>query len=237
MIITEQHGELALLTFDDGKVNLLNEDSLGRLAQALDENRGSRALILTGGGKCFSAGLDLKRMPTLSPQELENLLDLFYSVLKKILDYPCPVVAVLNGHAIAGGAVLSLCCDVTIGIQQEIKVGLSEVSVGMPLPSFVVELARQRLDPKRLVEAVLFGRLYSWEEALQVGFLHHSAPESALMPMALKIAEQLAELPREAYQQTKRLLWSKLPDTLGAEAVGSFLTEQARQHMSGFKDK
>lgn len=235
MIQIEKHGDVTQLTFDDGKVNVLNEDSLTRLGQALDENRDSKALVLTGGGKCFSAGLDLKRMPTLNRDELENLLQIFYDVLRKILDYPCPVVAAVNGHAIAGGAVMTLCCDVAIGVQKEIKVGLSEVAVGMPLPALVVELARQRLDPKRLVEAVLFGKLYSWEEAKMVGYLHLSCPEEALLPYALKLAEQLTGLPRQAYTETKKLLWSVLPDALGAEAVGSFLTEQARAHMSDFK--
>ena len=73
MIQIEKHGDVALLTFDDGKVNVLNEESLTRLGQALDENRDSKALVLTGGGKCFSAGLDLKRMPTLNQEELEKL--------------------------------------------------------------------------------------------------------------------------------------------------------------------
>lgn len=235
MIDIKKHGETTLLTFDDGKVNVLNETSLTQLGQALDDSQDSRALVLTGGGKCFSAGLDLKRMPTLDSDELENLLEIFYGVLRRILDYPCPVLAAVNGHAIAGGTVITLCCDVALGAQKEMKIGLSEVAVGMPLPGLVVELARQRLDPRRLTEAVLFGKLYSWEEAIEVGYLHGSAPEEALVSTALGFAEQLCALPRTAYSETKKALWSVLPDALGAEAVGSFLTEQARQHMSGFK--
>jgi enoyl-CoA hydratase/carnithine racemase len=235
MITVEKHGKATLLTFDDGKVNVLNETSLTKLGQALDENQDSNAIVLTGGGKCFSAGLDLKRMPTLNRDELENLLEIFYGVLKRILDYPCPVVAAVNGHAIAGGAVMTLCCDVAVGAQKDVKIGLSEVAVGMPLPGLVVELARQRLDPRRLTEAVLFGKLYGWEEALQVGYLHGSAPAEALVPTTLQIADQLCALPRTAYTQTKKALWSVLPDGLGAEAVGSFLTDQAKEHMSGFK--
>jgi enoyl-CoA hydratase len=235
MINIEKHGEATLLTFDDGKVNCLNENSLTQLGQALDDSRDAKAIVLTGGGKCFSAGLDLKRMPTLNRDELENLLEIFYGVLRRILDYPCPVVAAVNGHAIAGGAVMTLCCDVAVGAQKEVKIGLSEVAVGMPLPGLVVELARQRLNPRRLTEAVLFGKLYGWEEALEVGYLHRSAAPEALVPTTLKIAEQLCSLPRVAYSQTKKALWSVLPDALGAEAVGSFLTDQAKQHMSGFK--
>ena len=235
MIETEKHGKVSLITFNDGKVNVLNEESLMQLGEALDSVKESGAIVLAGAGKCFSAGLDLKRMSTLSRTELANLLRIFGEVVRKVLEFPCPVVAAVNGHAIAGGAVMTLSCDVAVGVQQELKIGLSEVAVGMPLPKLVVELARARLCPRRLTEAVLFGKLYSWEEALEVGYLHQSASAEALVPTCLKIAEQLSALPREAYSLTKKELWSTLPATLGAEAVGSFLTEGAKQHMSGFQ--
>lgn len=235
MIKAKIENDVALITFDDGKANVLNEKSLAQLQQALEECRPARALVLAGAGKCFSAGLDVKRLASLDKDELVQLLNQFSQVLQTLLRFPCPVVAAVNGHAIAGGAVISLCCDVAIGAENELKIGLSEVAIGMPLPTLVVELARSRLSPKKLTEALLFGKLYDWKEAQEVGYLHQSVPADSLIDLSLSVAEQLKALPREAYSLTKKALWSKLPETLGADAMSSFLTEQAQKHMAQFK--
>lgn len=234
MIDIKQEGSVAVITFDDGKVNVLNHESLSRLGSAFDECREAGAILLRGQGKCFSAGLDLKILSQLEPVELSTLLELFSTVLQKIIQSPCPVVAAVNGHAIAGGAVITLCCDTAIGAQGELKIGLSEVAVGMPLPTFVVELARQRLNPTKLVEALLFGKLYGWQGGLEAGYLHHTAQPEELSGRSLEIAHHLAQLPKQAYLQTKKALWAPLPKSLGSEAMGSFLTAQAQQHMSKF---
>lgn len=234
MITINSQDKVTLINFDDGKVNVLNESSLKALIQAFDDSRDAGAVVLMGGGKCFSAGLDLKTMITLDKPQLNSLLQLFSDLLIKILDFPCPVVAAVNGHAIAGGAVLTLCCDYAVGVEQELKIGLSEVAVGMPLPTLVVELARNRLSAPRLTEAVLFGRLYSWEDALQVGYLHQSAPAEKLRETALAVASQLSKLPRPAYHRTKQALFGNLPKELGSDAIESFLTGEARKHMSQF---
>lgn len=235
MVNIEQHAKVSVITLNDEKVNVLNGDSLSALKDALGKCRESRAVVLTGQGKCFSAGLDLKRLPTLDKEQLFGVLELLSDVSTTILRFPCPVIAAVNGHAIAGGAVLTLCCDVAIGPKQDLKIGLSEVAVGMPLPKFVVELARHRLSPTKLTEAVLFGKLYSWEEALEAGYLHKAVDAQELIPTCLAVAEQLASLPRVAYETTKLALWSALPDRLEAEAIGAFLTEQAQSHMAKFK--
>lgn len=235
MVTTEIHDNIAVITLNDGKVNVLNQAVFQALSAALDECTDKKCVVLTGAGKCFSAGLDLKMLMSLNEEELAQLLGLFSQVIQKLLTAPCPVVAALNGHAIAGGAVLSLSCDHVIGPKMDLKVGLSEVAVGMPLPVQVVELARQKLSPLRLTEAVLFGKLYSWEEALEVGYLHEAVEPEALSERALEKARELAALPTQAYRETKALLYAHLPKQLGGEAVGSFLTEQARQHMSGFR--
>lgn len=235
MVKIEQHEQVSLLTLDDGKVNVLNREMLGAISDALDECEQSKAIVLTGAGKCFSAGLDLKLLPTLEKDELFAVLDQFAQVLNKILRYPRPVIGAINGHAIAGGAVVALCCDACIGAEKDMKFGLSEVAVGMPLPKFVVELARNRLATPRLSEAVLFGKLYNWAEAKEVGYLHQTVQPEALVGASIKIASQLAALPSSAYHPTKLALWSQIPERMEAEAIGAFLTQQAKQHMAQFK--
>ena len=235
MVKIEKHGKVSLITLDDGKVNVLNQASLSALGQALDDCKDAKAVVLTGGGKCFSAGLDLKVLPSLDKDELFGVLEQFSTVLGRILRYPRPVVAAVNGHAIAGGAVITLCCDVALAGEKDMKIGLSEVAVGMPLPKFVVELARNRLAVPRWSEAVLFGKLYNWREAKEVGYLHQTVPSEKLLETALAVAGQLASLPDSAYTPTKMSLWSQIPQQLEAAAVGAFLTDQAKEHMSQFK--
>lgn len=234
MIKIEHHEQVSAITLNDGKVNALNLESFTVLKTALEECRDKRAVVLTGEGKCFSAGLDLKTLIKLSESELVAVLNLFSEVMQELLTYPCPVVAAINGHAIAGGAVISLCCDHVLGVEKELKIGLSEVSVGMSLPKAVVELARHRLSPTRLNEAVLFGRMYSWQEALAVGYFHETVEEGALREKALERARQLAALPSHAFQQTKLTLNGHLPKDMASDAASSFLSEEARKHMAAF---
>ena len=235
MVKIEKHGNVSLITLDDGKVNVLNRESLSALSRALEDCKDAKAVVLTGGGKCFSAGLDLKLLPTLGKDELFDVLEQFSKVLVQILRYPRPIIAAVNGHAIAGGAVITLCCDAALAGEKDLKIGLSEVAVGMPLPKFVVELARNRLAAPRWSEAVLFGKLYNWQEAKEVGYLHQTVPSDQLLQTALAIAGQLAALPDSAYYPTKMSLWSHIPEQMEAAAVGAFLTDQARAHMSQFK--
>jgi len=235
MVKIETHNQIKQIVLNDGKVNCLSDDLLQALKEALEECRDAPALVLTGEGKCFSAGLDLKTLPTLDEKQLFKVLEKFSDVLVTILHYPCPVVAAVNGHAIAGGAVISLCCDVTLGAEVDLKVGLSEVAVGMPLPRFVVELARHRLCPTKLTEAVLFGTLYPWKKALEVGYFHETVAVDKLRSTAVAYAEQLAQLPKTAYRPTKAALWEAVPNKLEPDAISAFLTDQAQQHMAKFK--
>ena len=234
MITSVAKNDVQLITLNDQKVNVLNVDSLTAIRDAVKGASDQKAIVLTGEGKCFSAGLDLKLLPTLNKEELFGLLGKLFEVMQAILTSPCPVIAAINGHCIAGGAVISLCCDQAIGAKKDLKIGLSEVAVGMPLPKFAVELARARLAPTKLTEAVLFGKLYGWEEAIEVGYLHAAVEPDALVTQSLAVAELLTKLPREAYTETKKVLYSHLPETLGAEAVGAFLTDQAQKHMAQF---
>lgn len=234
MITIEHQDQVGVITLNDGKVNALNLQSFSALKKALEACRDKRAIVLTGKGKCFSAGLDLKALIKLSEPELISVLDLFAEVMQALLTYPCPVVGAINGHAIAGGAVIALCCDRVIGAEKDLKIGLSEVTVGMSLPNLVVELARHRLAPNRLAEALLFGRTYTWSEALEVGYFHESAPNDSLGEKALESAHRLAALPRQAFHQTKVALQQHLPNDMGSEAASSFLSEEARRYMGQF---
>ena len=127
---------VALIRFDRPPVNAIDlavTEELGALAAAL-ERAPPKALVLTGTGATFSAGLDLKAVPAYAPAERKALVLSINRMVRRLYGLPCPTVAAVNGHAIAGGLVMALACDLRIAAAGAAKLALSEVNVGIPFP-------------------------------------------------------------------------------------------------------
>jgi enoyl-CoA hydratase len=199
---------VVVIRMDDGKVNAINPTLLGDLGHALlrAQTEEARAVVLAGREGCFSAGLDLKTLPALPPQALRDALSAFADMLVGLLTFPRPVVALSTGHAIAGGAVLLLCCDRRIAVEGAYQTGLREVAVGIPMPDAVSELAKLWVPPRRWMEAIAHGRLYDQLHAIDAGFIDVVAPAEDAERRALAEAARLADLPNPAYERTKRYL-------------------------------
>ncbi|MBI2566147.1 MAG: crotonase/enoyl-CoA hydratase family protein [Candidatus Schekmanbacteria bacterium] len=208
----ERRGKIAWITMDDGKANAINGALLSgvedALAQAGEES--CSAVVLVGRPGFFSAGLDLKTLPVLPRDELLATLAQFTRVSRRLLTFPRPIVAAITGHAIAGGAVLSLCCDHRIAALGEGKIGLNEAAIGIPLPTFVVELGRHRLSVPAQVAAMVHGTLYSVTGAHAIGFLDAVAAPDELAQKAQEAAERLGNLPHLSYTQSKSRLYAPL---------------------------
>ncbi len=237
VVTIEKRGEVARVMMNDGKANVLNPTMLSALDEALTECQDARAVILTGSEKVFCGGLDLKLLPTLGRAELAQALGQFAELCLRLLQFPRPVVAAAGGHAVAGGAVLLLCCDYRMGVNRECKVGLNEVAIGVPMPTFVIELARQVMPSQRLRPAVLHGRLYDAPGALSAGFLDELVETDQLTELGWAKGEELSRLPEPAYSMTKARLWGGLTGSLEglAQELAVFFTEQAKQHASQFR--
>lgn len=194
---------VALLTMDDGKANALGHEMLGALSEALNRaEREASAVVIAGRAGRFSAGFDLRVM-TSGTEEARALVTEGAKLLLRVYGLGLPVVAACTGHAMAAGALLLLAADTRLGADGDFKLGLNEVSLGMLTPLFGRELARARLDPRRLTESLLQGRIYSPAEAVEVGYLDAVAPAEGLLGEALARAGRLAALPRAAYASTK----------------------------------
>lgn len=204
MITLQMLDSLALLTMDDGKANAMNETFLTALDQCLDQAQEASALVVAGRAGFFSGGLDLKTLPALPEVDFLRTVNLFERVMRKVLTFPRPTLARVQGHAMAGGAVLLLCCDQVVGGVGRYKVGLNEVAIGLPLPEFVLQLGRSRLQTADHRRALLLGQTYAPEEARRVGFLDELVedPES----VTLERARDAARLSPLAYERTKKLL-------------------------------
>jgi enoyl-CoA hydratase len=190
------------------------EDLLRRLRSA-----GDRPLLLTGAGDAFSAGLNLKEVAALDRPAMERFLLLLDDLVDALFGYPGPTVACVNGHAIAGGCVLVLCCDHRVAADDPaIRIGLNEVALGLEFPPKILAVARRRVPPRSLERVVLEGGLHPPRTALELGLVDEVAADP--MRVARERLEHLAAHPRAAYVATKRAL----------RAGALELSEEARRH-------
>ena len=146
MHVLTQNG-VATITLEAGKANAMDEELLVRLIRLFDdaEADGGRSIVLTGYGKYFSGGLALPFLVSLDRPAMKRFMELFHTAMLRVYSCKLPVVAAINGHAIAGGCVLALQCDARIMSDGDSKMGLNEVQLGIGLPSLVVETARLAL--------------------------------------------------------------------------------------------
>ena len=198
----EENG-VAVITFDDGKANALSPDSLKALDSAVTQVEDeAKAIVLVGRPERFSAGFDLKHMMA-GPDSANALLTQGVAFFGRLFTHKKPIVMACTGHAIAGGVLLLLCADHRVGVEGDYKLGLNETAIGMPLPIFALELAKARLDNRKVEEATLMARIYNPEESIAGGYLDEATAADALVATAVKRAAQLAELAPHAYAVTK----------------------------------
>ena len=125
-------------------------------------------MIITGTGTIFSAGVDLRRLLDGGSAYLADFLPALDRMLRRLLFLPKPVVAAVNGHAIAGGCVLACACDRRLAARGPGRVGVTELLVGVPFPAVALETMRLVVPPHRLAEVVYTGRTWPVEDAFPV---------------------------------------------------------------------
>ena len=217
--VEDREGGVRVLTLDRPPANAIAPDLLEDLASAL-HSAGStdsvRAVVLTGNGRFFSAGLDL-RQTTNAGDLAAVLLERFRDTFVALLEFPKPTVAMLNGHAIAGGVILLLACDYRLAVRGDYKVGLNEVAIGASFPRVAFEIVRLRLTNQQANEVLLGANIYPAGEAVRLGFVDELLAEEEFEDTVLRRAAQLGTHPREAYEHTKSALVAEALDRVKAE--------------------
>ena len=160
-------------------------------------------IVLTGEGKIFSAGVDLHRMLKEGPSYVRRFVPALEAVLEQLFLYPNPVVAAVNGHAIAGGCILACAADFRVAVNDGAKIGVPELRVGVPFPPVGMEIMRFAVAPERFQEVILMGQTYSTVEARNYGLVDEVTPRADLLDRALAVAESLESIPRETFAFTK----------------------------------
>jgi enoyl-CoA hydratase len=207
---------VAVVRFDDGKANVLSHAAIDAFEAALDRAEvEARAVCIVGREGKLSAGFDLSVM-TGGPDGARELVSRGAELLMRLYMHPQPVVVAVTGHALAAGALLALACDVRIGADVPAKIGLNETSIGMPLPLFATELARDRLSPTAFVRATLAAEIYDPEGAVQAGYLDRVVPLDEVVEAAIAEANRLSAYRAGAYARSKEVLRRPTVDRIRA---------------------
>jgi enoyl-CoA hydratase len=214
MISVEDRGGVALVRMDDGKANAMQQRFLEDFDRALASAEKADAVVVIGARKIFSAGLDLPALVELSRPAIEALMEHFHETMRRTFLWPAPVVAAVNGHAIAGGCVLAMQADRRVMAEGDAKIGINEVQLGLPLPVVVIETFRAQLSPAQLARTAQEGTLFSPAEALEAGIVHATAPADSVEERALATARNLASVGRPAFSAVKGDLRRPAADAL-----------------------
>lgn len=213
LVTVQSIGEVVVLRMDHGKVNALDVELLIAVREAFEQVPPESAIVLTGNDRAFSAGLDLRRLLDSPLQYSDQLLDELAATCLRIFDHPHPVIAAVNGAAIAGGAMLALAADVRIMSQGVI--GLPELRVGVPIPSVLMELARYVLG-SHLPRHVLNGLAIDPEAALAIGMVDELVKPEELLDRAVAEAQGLASVPTVTFALMKQALHAEARDLMEA---------------------
>jgi enoyl-CoA hydratase len=223
MLERSQHEAILTLRLAHGKASVLDVELLDALVRELESVADDiRAVILTGTGSIFCAGVDLFRITQEGADYVRRFLPLLSRFVRALFTFPRPVVAAVNGHAIAGGGVIVLAADIRLMADGAGRIGVPELLVGVPFPTAALEVVRFA-TPRNRVQALIYtGRTVPPQEALAAGLVDEVVPADALPTRALEVARQLAQIPPEVYRLTKQALRAEVlerMDRAGAAAV------------------
>lgn len=197
---------IARIRLDDGKANAMFLPWFEALNRALDQAEKDKpgAVVIAGRAGMFSAGLNLKVLPTLSAEDLRTTLTVFGRTMLRVFTFPIPTVAAITGHAVAGGAMLAFACDLRHMAEGPFRLHLNETAIGLILPTWAITIAQAAVPHRWHTEAILHARAYGPDEAFERGIVDGvSRPAEHLLADACAAAAPLAALDQPAYAVSK----------------------------------
>jgi enoyl-CoA hydratase len=201
--VAEQDG-VALLRMADGKANAMSLEFCQALTARFKEASSAPAVVVTGTGRIFSAGVDLIRLLDGGVPYIREFLPALSTMFATVFSHPRPVVAAINGHAIAGGCVLACAADKRLMAGEGGRIGATELLVGVAFPSIAMEIMRSAMAPQYFEDAILSGATYAPPEALACGLVQDVVDPPGLIERAIAAAKMLAAISPAAFALTKR---------------------------------
>lgn len=195
-----------VVRLDDGKMNAVSHRVIEQLHAALDMAvTDAQAVCIVGNDRALSAGFDLSVM-TAGPVAARELVEAGARLLMRLYAHPQPTVVAVTGHALAAGALLVLSCDTRIAADKASKIGLNEVAIGMRVPVFAMELARDRLSKRYATRATLQAEIFDPNGAKSAGYVDGVVEDASCASSAIDEARRLGRLPAGGYAASKQAL-------------------------------
>jgi Delta3-Delta2-enoyl-CoA isomerase len=236
---------IAEVRIERGKVNALDDSLVKELSAcfaALAEDPDVRGSILTGTGNFFSFGFDIPKFLAYSKEEFTRYLNLFTALYRGLFSHPKPIIAALNGHAVAGGCMLATACDIRIMVDGKAKIGLNEITFGSSIFAGSLAMLAFWVGERRAQEIVYGGKLYSAQEAHELGLIDAVVPGGQLLQTARQIAQQHAGKAPAAFRSIKSLLRKPVLEAMIAregqsieEFVEIWYSQETWKNLQGIK--
>jgi enoyl-CoA hydratase len=216
VIEEKQIGSVAVLTLAHGKANALDIELCGELARRFDALAASdvHAAILTGTGRMFSAGVNLVRLLDGGADYVRAFIPVLEQAFRSVFFCPKPVIAAVNGHAIAGGCVIACAADRRLMARDAGRIGVTELLVGVPFPPMAFEIMRAATPPRFLHEVIFGAATYAPDEGRERGLVDEVVEPSQLYERAMAAAERLAALPPATFTLMKQQVRQPVQDQL-----------------------
>ena len=221
MIDLGQQGDVAVLRMAHGKANALDAEFCNALADTFAKvgDGPARAVVAVGTGSIFSAGVDLLRISSEGAPYVRRFLPALHRLFDAAFNLPKPLVAAVNGHAMAGGCVLACCADIRIAARGQGRIGITEMLVGVPFPALAFEVMRYAVKAQYLPDMTLTGATWLADEARERGLVDQVVEPAELMDRALAEAKRLAALPVATFAATKAQMHQRVSDHMAQHAV------------------
>jgi enoyl-CoA hydratase len=230
MIELQYQDGVAVLTLAHGKANVFDAELCEAIAARLEECISApkcTAIVMTGRGSIFSAGVDLLRVLNEGEPYVRRFLPLLNTALESAFACPKPLIAAVNGHAIAGGCILACAADLRLMARGAGRIGAPELLVGVAFPPVPLEILRFTAAPHHLQSLVFRGLTLTADAAVAAGLVDTAVDPDALLAEAIAAAEALAAPPAAAFAITKRQL---------RDAALTRMREGRRQFDAGVQD-
>lgn len=201
------HDGVAIITLERGKVNAINLEMVERLRETLDELAADCSvcgIVLTGDGAFFSFGFDIPELCGLERAMFRQFVGEFAALCTQVFMYPKPMVAAINGHAVAGGWMLAQACDHRFVSRGKIKLGLNEVRFGAALWASSIAILNSLAPPAVARRMMLRGDFLTPEQALELGLVDSVVDQQSLVDAAINDVKHCSSGPPAAYAAIKR---------------------------------
>jgi len=225
----QRSDRVATARLSRGKVNALNGavvDQLRDILRAWEGDPEVGAVVVTGAGRFFSFGFDIPEFLSFNRAQFTDFLRNFTDLYTYLFQYPKPVVAALNGHAIAGGCMLALACDHRIMVSGKARISLNEIGFGSSVFAGSTEMLRFWVGSANATAVLVSGAMYPAEEARSLGLVQDVVPEERLAERANEVATALAAKHVAAFASVKSLLRRSVVGEMKsreAEAIREFV--------------